>query len=60
MAVLGRDALGMELHAVHRQACVREPHHQAVVGLGDDRKLGRQGRALDHQRMIARRLERLR
>src|SRR6185437_1772942 len=39
MAVLGGDALRMELHAVHRQAHVREPHHHAVTGLRGDRKL---------------------
>src|SRR6476661_1478704 len=29
MAVLGGDALGMELHAVHRQRLVHQPHQQA-------------------------------
>ena len=37
---------------------MREPHHQAVVGLGRHREVGRQVVAVDHQRMIARRLER--
>src|SRR5688572_4283865 len=48
MSVLGGDALGMELHAVHRQPGMGDAHHQFVVGLRDDRKLGRHGRALDH------------
>src|SRR5215831_6347206 len=34
--VLGRDALGMELDAVHRIVRVREPHDQPVAGLGRD------------------------
>ena len=32
--MLGRDAFGMELHAVHGQRLVRRAHHQAVAGLG--------------------------
>src|SRR6185437_8158254 len=53
MAVLGGDTFGMKLHAVHRQADMREPHHQTVPGLGIDVKLARHAGALDHQRMIA-------
>ena len=33
MAVLGGDAFGVELHAVHRQLLVHQPHDQPVVGL---------------------------
>src|SRR5437763_903209 len=58
MAVLGGDAFRVKLHAVHRQPGVRETHHQAVVGLGGDVEFVRHGGALDHQRMITRRLER--
>src|SRR5664279_106853 len=36
MAVLGGDALGMELHAVHRQGGMRQAHHQTVAGFGVD------------------------
>jgi len=31
MPVLGRDAFGMELHAVHGQRLVREAHDQPVA-----------------------------
>src|ERR1035437_8829034 len=58
MTVLGGNALGMKLHAVHRQARMRETHHQAIVGFGVNGQFARHASALDHQRMIARRLER--
>ena len=58
MAVLGGDAFGMELHAVHRQAVMHQSHDQTVVGFGIDLRSARHAVALDHQRMIARRLER--
>src|SRR5271154_1830151 len=58
MAVLGGDALGMELHAVHRQPRVRKPHDQAAVGIGGHRQVARQAFALDHERVVARRQER--
>ena len=58
MAVLGSDALGMKLHAVHRKRAVLQRHHQAVAGLRGDCKIVRHRGALDHERMIARRLER--
>src|SRR5260221_8178901 len=57
MAVLGGDAFRMELDAMHRQRLVREPHHQAVGGLGGDIQIVRHGLPLDHQRVIARCLE---
>src|SRR5690242_12669693 len=47
MAVLGRDAFGMELHAVHRQGLVRETHDQPVVGLSHGRQLVGHGGAID-------------
>src|SRR6516225_472553 len=58
MTVLGGDAFGVELHAVHRQPVMRKPHHQTVLGLGRDVQIARHALALDHQRMIARRFER--
>ena len=38
VAVLGGDALGMELHAVHGMRLVLQAHDQAVAGLGRDRQ----------------------
>src|SRR6516225_8762149 len=58
MSVLGGDAFGVELHAVHRQPFMRKPHHQSVLGLGRHVQIVRHALALDHQRMIARRFER--
>src|SRR5437764_13086534 len=58
MTVFGGDALGMKLHAVYRQAVMREPHHEAVVGLRRDREFARHAVPFDHERMITRRLER--
>src|SRR5450631_651820 len=58
MAVLGGDTLGMELHAVHRQGGMRETHHQAIAGFGVDGELARHTGAFDHERMIARGVER--
>ena len=60
MAVLGGDALGMELHAVHGVALVLHAHDEAVGGLGRDLERVGQARALDDQRMVARRREVLR
>ena len=60
MAVLRGDALGMELHAVHRIAFVLQAHDHAVGGLGGDLQRVGQALALDHQRMIARGREILR
>src|SRR5262249_53554446 len=56
--VLRGDALGMKLDAMHRQVFVREPHDEAVIGLRRHGELLRQGCAVEHQGMIARRLER--
>src|SRR5262252_4140854 len=55
--VLGRDALGMKLHAVDRQYHVRETHDE-VVRLRCDTQISRHARAIDDQRVIARGLER--
>ena len=59
MAVLGGDALGMELHAVHRMRLVLQAHDDAVGRLGRDLEHVGQALALDDQRMIARHLEAL-
>src|SRR5262245_66234697 len=58
MAMLGGDALRMKLNAVHRKRAMREPHDQAIIGLGRYREHVRQARSFDHQRMIARGPER--
>src|SRR6516164_1098610 len=58
VAMLGGDAFRVKLHAVHGQARVREPHDDAAVGVGSHGELARQACALDHERMVARRLER--
>src|SRR5262249_23138462 len=58
MTVLGGDAFGVELHAVHRQPLMRKPHHQTVIGLGRHVEIARHALALNHERMIARRFER--
>src|SRR5947209_20603797 len=57
VAVLGRDAFGMKLHAMYRQGLVRSAHHQPVAGLRGDGEFIRKGGAIDHQRMIARGFE---
>jgi hypothetical protein len=56
-AIFRGDAFGMELHAVHRKLMMGKAHDQAVRGLGRHRKLMWQGRAIDHQRVVACRLE---
>src|SRR5215213_6180103 len=58
VAVFRSDALGMKLHAVHGKRLVRCAHHQPVAGFGGDGKLVRQGGAIDHERVIARRPKR--
>src|SRR6218665_3059582 len=58
MAVLGSDALGMKLDAMHGPRLVLETHDQTVIGLGSDLKIVRHGVARHHQRVVTRRLER--
>ena len=56
--MLGSDAFGMELHAMHRQRAMREPHDQpSSVSAVTLRSAGKVC-AIDDQRMIARRVER--
>jgi len=50
-AVLGRDRLGMELHAPHRAAGVLDAHHDAVLGPRRDAPLAE--RAADGERVVA-------
>src|SRR5579883_3266785 len=57
-AMLGENALRVELHAVNRRRAMRETHDQAVLGLGGDFEFRRRRFAVDDQRVIARRLER--
>src|SRR5579883_3557282 len=57
MSMLGCDAFGMELHAVHRQLAVGEAHDEASAGLRRYRELVRHGVVVNHQRVIARRQE---
>ncbi len=49
----------MELHAMHRQRFVAHPHDLVIIGPGGDLQTFRQCFALDHQRVIARRGERV-
>ena len=58
VAMLGRDAFGMKLHAVNRELFGRNAHHQPIVGLRRNGKRFGHAGALDHERMIAGGLER--
>ena len=58
VAMLGGDALGMELHAVHRIAAVVHPHDQGVGRFRCHFKILREVFAIDDERVIARRPER--
>src|SRR5262245_11969524 len=57
MTMLGRDALMMELDAMQGVRAMGKPHDEVVIGLGRDDERVRQACALDHQRMVAGRLE---
>src|SRR5688500_5963371 len=64
VAVLGQDRFGMELHALDRERAMAQAHDlldRAVLVFGPCRHVqaGRQRRLLDHQRVVARRLERI-
>ncbi|AEM40449.1 hypothetical protein KVU_0610 [Ketogulonicigenium vulgare WSH-001] len=56
--MFGRDAFRVELHAVNGKVAVLHAHDRAIRQPGRHFQLGRQAFAVDHQRMIARRLER--
>src|SRR5690348_6167826 len=60
MAGDGSDALGMELHAVQRPLAMGNAHDETVLCPGIDAQALGQAAAFDDQRMIARRLERVR
>ena len=53
-AGISEDGFGVELHAFDFVAAVTEGHDDAVVGLGGDRQLARQGLFFDDQGMVAR------
>jgi hypothetical protein len=53
VAVLGEDALGVELHALDRQLLVAHAHDLAVLGPGSDLQHLGAARALDGQRVVA-------
>src|SRR6476620_2208899 len=55
MPVLRRDALGVELHAVHGVALVLHAHDHAVWRLGADLQHVGNARPLDHEGGVARR-----
>jgi hypothetical protein len=54
VAALGQDRFRVELHPFDGQGPVAQAHDLAVVGPGGDFQAGRQGLALDGQRMVAR------
>src|SRR5712672_823964 len=58
LALLGQDALGMELHALHRQPLVSQPHDDrrsvTVLCPRGDFQFFRQALLLDEQRIVAR------
>ena len=56
----GEDRLGVELHALDGQLPVAQAHHDAVVGLGGDLEAVGHRRPVDHEAVVAGRLERLR
>src|SRR5689334_17390806 len=58
--MLGRNAFGMELHAMDGLGLVLQAHDDAVLRLGGDFEAFRQALALDDERMIARRREAVR
>ena len=54
LAGIGEDGFGVELDAFDFVATVTEGHDDAVVGLGGDRQLARQGFFFDDQGVVAR------
>src|SRR6266581_6181556 len=57
VSVLGEQRLRMELHPLDGQAAVAQPHDLAVLGFSAYHEATRQGIALHHQRVVARRDE---
>src|SRR5258707_79507 len=58
MTMFGGNALGMKLHAMDGQAGMHQPHHESIARLGIDREFARHVCAFNHERMIARCLQR--
>src|SRR3984885_8447644 len=58
VAMVRGNAFRMKLHAVHRQLGVCQAHDDAGIGIRCHGEVARQAFALDHERVIARRLER--
>src|SRR6266516_3455244 len=58
MPVLRGDAFRVELHAMDRQPRVRNAHDEMIVGFRRQCQLVRYAGAVDHERMVARGLER--
>lgn len=58
-SVLRRERFGMELHAPDREVAVPQAHHEAVVGPRSDFEASREGLALDDERVVAGRVERI-
>ena len=54
VAVLGEDALGVELHTPDRQFLVPQAHDFTLLRLGGDLQTVRQRLAFDNERMVAR------
>src|SRR5687768_1720153 len=57
VAVLGGDAFGVELHAVHRIGSMAHSHDHAVLGMGGRHEVIRHRFRPDGQRMVAGRRE---
>src|SRR3954452_24608401 len=53
-AVLGEDALRMELDPMDRERAVGQPHDQPIAGFGRDVEIRRTGGPVDDQGMITR------
>ena len=60
VAGVGEDRLGVELHALDRELAVAQAHHQAVLGLGGDLEHVGHRVAVDDERVVAGRGERVR
>src|SRR5207237_10710213 len=59
-AVGGHHRFGMELHRLERERSVPERHHDAVIAPSGDDEILRKRSLVDHQRVVPRRLGRIR
>ena len=57
VTILRQDRLRMKLHAHHRMGAVSDPHDLTIIGARGDLETIAQGRLLNQQRVIARRLK---